>query len=174
MRAFSDAVKAASVEVPHALLVYTAESGLNPKASSGAAWGLAQMTLKTLVGLGWKQGGPAFGERTIEEQAPWIHKLLLSQVRVLGRPPSSALELYVLNFSPAAAASDSEVIYRAPTANYEANKGLDRERKGYIARADLQTALDRAVNHPAYRYALQVFADLEAGGKLPHGATESW
>ena len=153
--AFTQAVKAAGVPVDAALQVYAAESGLDPQASSGIAWGLAQFVGKTLKGLGWQRSAAEFGGLTVAEQAPWVTKLLKAQVAMLGRAPSSALDLYVLNFWPAAARAGYDVILVRDSRvakereAYEKNKGLDRARKGYITRGDLQTSLDRVVHLPA-------------------------
>lgn len=180
MKAFMDAVGPTGVKVPDALLVYTAESGLDPSATSHdksghpVAFGICQATLQTLRGLNWSLTGEDFAKYDVPHQAPWVGKLLRSQIEAIGYTPANALALYVANFSPAGARSRSEIIYRAPSAEYTANSALDRDRKGYIAKADLASTLERAGSHPAYKYALQVFADLEAGGKLPRGATEAW
>lgn len=153
--AFTTAVRAAGVPVDVALHVYAAESGLDPQASSGISWGLAQFIGKTLKGLGWQRSAAEFGGLSVAEQAPWITKLLRDQVRMLGRVPSSALDLYVLNFWPAAARAGYDVILVRDSQvakereAYEANKGFDRQRKGYITRGDLQAALDRVVHLPA-------------------------
>jgi hypothetical protein len=127
-KAFVAAVKAAGVPVDAALNVYAAESGLDPQASSGIAWGLAQFVGKTLKGLGWQRSAAEFGGLSVAEQAPWITKLLKAQVAMLGRVPSSALDLYVLNFWPAAARAGYDVILVRDSrvakerAAYEANK----------------------------------------------------
>lgn len=153
--AFTQAVKAAGVPVDAALQVYAAESGLDPQASSGIAWGLAQFVGKTLKGLGWQRSAAEFGGLTVAEQAPWITKLLKAQVAMLGRVPNSALDLYILNFWPAAARAGYDVILVRDSQvakerqAYAANKGLDRAGKGYITRGDLQTSLDRVVHLPA-------------------------
>ena len=154
-RAFVAAVKAANVPVEAALNVYAAESGLDPQASSGIAWGLAQFVGRTLKGLGWQRSGAEFGGLSVAEQAPWITRLLKSQVAMLGRAPSSALDLYVLNFWPAAARAGYDVILVRDSRvakereAYAKNKNLDRAGKGYITRGDLQTSLDRVVHLPA-------------------------
>jgi hypothetical protein len=154
-KAFVSHVQALGVPLEAALQVYAAESGLDPQASSGIAWGLAQFTGKTLKWLGWQRSAAEFGGLTVAEQAPWIGKLLKAQVAMLGRVPNSALDLYVLNFWPKAARAGYDVILVRDSreaqerAAYEANKGFDRASKGYITRGDLQTALDRVVHLPA-------------------------
>jgi len=154
-RAFVAHVQALGVPLEAALQVYASESGLDPQASSGIAWGLAQFTGKTLKGLGWQRSAAEFGGLSVAEQAPWIGKLLKAQMAMLGRVPSSALDLYVLNFWPKAARAKYDVILVRDSREalerqaYEKNKGLDRTGKGYITRGDLQTALDRVVHLPA-------------------------
>lgn len=154
-KAFVAAVRAAGVPVDAALNVYAAESGLDPQASSGIAWGLAQFVGPTLKGLGWQRSAAEFGGLSVAEQAPWIMKLLKQQVAMFGRVPSSALDLYILNFWPKAARAGYDVILvrdsqvASERRAYEKNKGLDRTGKGYITRGDLQTSLDRVVHLPA-------------------------
>lgn len=154
-KAFVAAVKSTSVPVDYALQLYAAESGLDPQASSGIAWGLAQFIGSTLKSLGWQRSAAEFGGLSVAEQAPWIAKLLKAQVAMLGRVPSSALDLYVLNFWPKAARAGYDVILVRDSREarerqaYEKNKSLDRTGKGYITRGDLQTALDRVIHLPA-------------------------
>lgn len=152
--AFRDAVEPLGVPVDSALQVYAAESGLNPAASSGIAWGLCQATARTLRAVGWfnsHKTAKEFGTLSVELQSPWISQILAMQLRTTGMRSVGPLDLYVLNFSPAAAKSGANVIYSAPSKEYDANKPLDAAGKGYIERADLQRALDRAKQSEAYK-----------------------
>ena len=155
MQAFVDEVRPLGIPLADSLLVYTAESGLDPTASSGIAWGLPQLTQISAKQIGWTRPLRDFGTLTVAQQAPWIAKLQASQIRMIGYTPKNALELYVANFSPKAAAARSEVIYRRGTASYTKNANLDRDHKGYIAAADLKVALDRARSSTTYQNAVK-------------------
>lgn len=154
MRLLIAELKPLGVNVADALLVYTAESGLDPKASSGIAWGIAQWTARTLKGLGWTRKASEMGTLSIAEQVPWIGKLVAAQIRMIGYVPKTALELYVANFSPKAAQERSSVIYRSPSDAYAKNASLDREKKGWISPADLNVRLDRAKSTKTYQTAV--------------------
>lgn len=155
MQAFMDEVRPLGIPLADSLLVYAAESGLDPTASSGIAWGLPQLTQIAAKQIGWTRPLREFGTLTVAEQAPWIAKLQASQIRMIGYTPKDALELYVANLSPKAAAARSEVIYRQGTASYAKNANLDRDHKGYIAAADLKVSLDRARSTTTYQDAVK-------------------
>lgn len=159
MWTFSNYVKQSGVPPEVALQVYTAESGLNPAASSGIAFGLAQMTGATLRDLGWSESAKAFARLSVANQAPWIMKLLQYQSKAIGFVPSSALDLYVANLSPAAARARADIIYRqdnpAQKQAYQNNANLDTGRKGYIDRSDLQRVLSAVEYSDTYRLALE-------------------
>jgi hypothetical protein len=154
MRAFVDYLSPLGIPLKDSLLVYTAESGLDPKAHSSAAWGIPQLTASTMKSLGWTRPASEFASLTVSEQIPWIAKLQASQIAMIGYVPKNALELYVANFSPVAAKNRSERIYEEGTLNYEANKGLDRDHKGYIAPSDLDVSLKQASTTSIYRHAI--------------------
>lgn len=167
MSVFANNVMAAGVPVEAALLVYTAESNLDPHASSGIAWGLAQFTKPTLKDLGWTGSGPEFGQLGVADQAPWIQKLLEYQTKIIGFKAQSPLELYAANFSPSAARARSDRIYDSavPTqaAAYAANQGLDRAKKGYIARSDLAAVLNDVASSATYTRALAQLQRVQHG-----------
>lgn len=150
MRAFLLACQSAGVPFDIVLPVYAAESGLDPAASSGIAWGLAQFTEPTLRGLGWHNGGPAFGALTVAQQAPYVARLLKAQVKTLGRVPRDSVDLYAVNFYPESARRGDEVLLVRDSkvakerAAYAKNQGLDKGGKGWIDRNDLKAALARA------------------------------
>lgn len=162
MRAFIDQTKSIGVPLEAALLVYTSESGLDPKASSGIAWGIPQLTKIAAKEIGWTRPLREFGTLTVAEQAPWIAKLQASQARMIGYVPANALDLYVANFSPKAARARSDVIYREGTDAYAKNAGLDRDHKGYIARGDLQVSLNQAAQSETYKRAVAQLRRLNA------------
>jgi hypothetical protein len=150
MRAFLGATSAAGVPYDIVLEVYASESGLDPAASSGSAWGLPQMIERTLRGVGWTNGGPAFGALSVAQQAPYIARLLKSQRNALGRVPRDAVDLYAVNFYPEAAKRGDDVLIVRDSKvakerqAYSKNAGLDWDHKGWIDRNDLKRALDRA------------------------------
>jgi hypothetical protein len=144
---FLDELTPLGIPIDAILQVYAAESSLDPKASSGIAWGLCQAIESTLKGVGWftsHKKASEFGQLTVAQQAPWLAKVVASQIRMIGFVPKNAVDFYTANFSPLAARNKSDVIYRAPSMAYEKNRGLDRAKKGYIDRADLAAALARA------------------------------
>lgn len=155
MQAFIDQVRPLGIPLADSLLVYTAESGLDPSASSGIAWGIPQLTQIAAKQVGWTRPLREFGTLTAAQQAPWIAKLQAAQIRMIGYTPKDALELYVANLSPKAAAARSEVIYRQGTDAYTKNANLDRDHKGYIAAADLKVSLDRARSTTTYQDAVK-------------------
>ena len=155
MKAFVKAVDAAGVPLDAAFEVYASESGLDPAASSGNAWGIAQITGQTLRGLGYPSDGASFGGLSVAEQAPWIGRLLKSQVAYLGYKPRDAVDLYAVNFWPKAAKTREEVILVRDSKDareagaYRANAGLDRAKKGTITRDDLRVSLQKIARLPA-------------------------
>lgn len=155
MRTFIAEIGPTGVPLEDALQVYTAESGLDPQASSGIAWGIPQLTKIAAKQIGWTRPLREFGSLTVSQQIPWIAKLIASQIRMIGYTPKTALELYVANFSPKAAAARSEVIYRQGMPSYTQNANLDRDHKGYIAASDLKVALDRARSTTTYQDAVK-------------------
>ncbi len=163
MRKFIDELKPLGVPLADSLLVYASESGLDPKASSGIAFGIPQLTQIAAKQIGWTRPLREFGSLTVSEQIPWVAKLQAAQIRMIGYTPANAKELYVVNFSPKAAAARSEIIYRKGTKAYERNAGLDRDGKGYITASDLAVSLERARAGTTYKTAL---AQLE---RLTHG-----
>jgi hypothetical protein len=162
MRIFAEQLGPLGVPLEAALAVYTAESGLDPKASSGIAWGIAQLTGRTLKGLGWLKPAKEFGQLSVKDQAPWIAKLVASQARMIGFIPKNALELYVANFKPAAAKAHEDVLYRQGSDGYAKNASLDRDRKGWIDRQDLQVSLNRAEATETYKRAIAQLAKVRS------------
>jgi len=139
-----------------ALLVYAAETGLDPKASSGIAWGLPQMLGATLKTIGWTAKPSDFSALSVSLQAPWIAKLLALQSRIIGFVPKDPLDLYVANFKPSAATNRDEILYVKGSDAYAKNYRLDRKNKGYISRADLDERLQIAKQMTIYRQAIEM------------------
>jgi hypothetical protein len=160
MFVFAHTIKQTGVPVEAALAVYTSESNLNPAAVSLTnASGLAQIMPATLRDIGYSDTPAEFRKLGVADQAPWVQKLLEYQIKIIGFTPKKALDLYVANFSPAAARSKSFVIYDskkpAELAAYNANSGLDSKGKGNIDRNDLAAYLRSWVDSDTYRRALE-------------------
>jgi hypothetical protein len=154
MRLFADEVSSIGVPPEAALLVYTAESGLDPAASSGPAYGIPQLTKETAKDIGWTSRIAEFGKLSVAEQIPWIGRLLAYQARSIGHVPKDSTDLYVANFCPRAARTNDDVLYRRGSVAYEKNMQLDRDRKGFISRSDLAESLRRAEQSGTYRAAV--------------------
>lgn len=163
MRKFIAEVAPIGVPLDAVLMVYAAESGLDPRASSGIAWGVPQLTARTGKDIGWTRPMPEFATLPVSQQAPWIAKLIAYQARMIGFVPSNALDMYVANMSPRAAREHADVLYRAGTEAYENNASLDTGRKGFIDRKDLQDALNRAAQTETYRRALAQLRRVQNG-----------
>lgn len=154
IRLFADEVSSIGVPPEAALLVYTSESGLDPAASSGPAFGIPQLTSGTAKAIGWSGRIADFGKLSVTEQIPWIGRLLAYQARSIGHVPKDATDLYVANFCPRAARTNDDVLYRMGSVAYDKNMQLDRDRKGFIARSDLEESLRRAEQTGTYRAAV--------------------
>lgn len=161
MRLFIAELGPLGIPLADSLLVYAAESGLDPKASSGIAWGIAQITSQTLKGIGWPRTAREFGALPLSEQIPWVARLQAAQIRSIGYTPKNALELYVANFSPKAARERATVIYQQGSDAYAKNWQLDRDRKGFIAPSDLDYRLQIARNGLPYRTAIEQLKRLQ-------------
>ena len=168
MATFIEQVAPIGVPLEAALKVYAAESGLDPHASSGIAWGLCQAIGSTLKALGWQRAAKEFGTLSVAQQAPWIAKLLAYQARAIGFVPDNAIDLYVANFSPLAAKMHANVLYREGTQAYAKNRGLDHGAKGYIDRGDLALALGKAESSDAYKNAVAQLRRLTMTRKAGH------
>src|SRR5512139_1630574 len=91
-RTFVEQLEPLGVPLAALLKVYTAESGLDPRASSGIAWGLCQAIGSTLRSVGWSKPPREFGTLTVAQQAPWLAKILASQIRMIGFTPTNSLD----------------------------------------------------------------------------------
>lgn len=167
VRAYIDTVRAAGADPRMGLAVYNLESQLNPNARnvSSDAQGLAQFMPATLRGLGYHGDASAFHELPLLEQLPWIGRLIESQVRDLGHAPETESQWMHLQLSPATV-RQGPLVYRAPSAGYDANKWLDPKRKGTIDETDLAVALSRAKG-ATYAAALAALDRIESEPKPP-------
>jgi hypothetical protein len=163
MLAFIAELKPLGVPLADSLLVYTSESGLDPTASSGIAFGIPQLTQIAAKQIHWTRPLKEFGTLTVAQQIPWIAKLQAEQIRMIGYVPKNAKELYVVNFSPKAAKERSEVIYKKGTNYYAENYRLDRDKKGWISASDLAVSLDKARTSKTYLDAVAQMERLSNG-----------
>jgi len=154
MKAFVAALEPVGIPLDASFAVYTAESGLDPSASSGIAWGLPQATAATLKGLGWKDRPSDFARLSVAQQAPWIARLQRAQIAAIGYVPRTAVDLYTANFCPKAAKEHSDRIYERPSQEYLKNAALDVANKGWISRDDLALFVARAQQTATYQHAI--------------------
>jgi hypothetical protein len=141
MRSFVRECEPTRVSLENYLLVLFSESGLDPAASSGVAWGLNQAQGPLLRAAGYTREPSTFTELGVSDQMPFVGRMLRQQIREVGHVPESAEELWRMNLSPAAERSQSDVIYSRGTRNYDANAALDANRDGVITLSDLAARL---------------------------------
>lgn len=127
------------------LLVMAAESGLNPRASSGVAWGLMQAQGPVLKSAGWTREPSSFTQLSVQQQLPWIRKMLTKQVAFSGYAPQTSVEIFRMNLSPVAGKNRNAIIYDSTVPGqrqaYAANRQLDLSGKGRIDVSDLANNL---------------------------------
>jgi hypothetical protein len=168
MLIFDASVRGAMVPTEAALLTYTAESNLDPAASSGIAWGLAQITAGTLKEIGYTDPPAQFGKLGVADQSPWIQRLLQYQSKTIGYTPQTALDLFAVNLSPAAAVNKSITIFDGKVPKqadaYKKNKNLDRSGKGYITRNDLNAVLTELETSETYLHAIDQLQRIRGHG----------
>jgi hypothetical protein len=161
MQRFSDELGPLGVPLPALLAVYTCESGLDPKASSGSAWGICQLSEVALRAIGWTGKPSDFGKLSLLDQIPWCAKLVASQIRMIGRKPKDSIEAYWANFAPGPMSRGERILYRRGSRGYEKNRPLDRDGKGYIDVDDLATSLRRCSTSNTYKSALALLGKVE-------------
>jgi hypothetical protein len=127
------------------LLVWCAESGLNPAAvnPNGNARGLNQMMPQTLAYFG---APAAFDNISGVDQLPWIEKFITWTETLNHGPFRSPVRCYVANFIPAALArpdamdtviADRDSVDTTEAAAYAKNAGLDLDHDGKITQRDI-------------------------------------
>jgi hypothetical protein len=145
------------------LLLLAVESGLDPHASSGSAWGLHQAQAPLLRRAGWLSTPESFGDLGVAEQLPWIRRMLQLQIKTIGYVPKTSIDLFRMNLSPAAAKSKASVIYDRSQpkqrAQYDANKALDRAGKGRIDLDDLTERLQQVFESQRYKIHLALLQE---------------
>lgn len=168
MRTFIREIRPSGVPLDAMLAMMVAESGLDPEASSGSAWGLNQAQGPLLRASGWTGPPPSFGKLSVSEQLPWVAKMLRVQIRAIGYAPQNAAELWRMNLSPKAAKAKADPIYRRDVPEerplYEGNKGLDRDGKGAITMNDLQRVMAGVTRRAQFQTHLAQLRRLEADG----------
>lgn len=172
-----DVSKACRFNPEDALAVMTYESGLHAGAQNSAtlARGLNQMMPSTLRNLGYKPGDPDYnasdGNYTrvpIAGQIRWFGKYL-DQWRKIAKIEKweNATQLYVCNFAPAHipfATQPAHIIFSRDKhpKEYGGNKGLDRDRKGWIAVGDLTRAIQEGMSWGVYKRAIEALKAAES------------
>lgn len=122
-------------------LIYS-ESGGNPQAynKNGGASGLIQFMPKTAERFGTTT--EKIRQMSAEEQMPLIKKYLETAKKDAGFSKDDKIDagtLYSLVFLPAFAKKD--ILCKSGSKYYEANKGLDVNKDGYITKSDLDRRL---------------------------------
>jgi hypothetical protein len=103
-------------------------------------------------------------DMTPAEQMPYVVRSF--QAAMAGKwkagawPKSDDVTLYQVNLAPGTV--PNEVLYSAPSTNYQANKGLDVDGDGRITRSDLRTVIDKHKTSQRTRSMYQ-----QATGELP-------
>jgi hypothetical protein len=150
------------------LAVMMSESTIKANAHNphGDASGLIQFMPKTLADLGWQGTHEDFRRLTAEQQVPWVERYFTTRPHMPSNPDLTTF--YVATFLPAFIpnASDPDfVLARAPTANYEFNKGaFDLEQKGFIRVSDLTRRIQSQMVGPRWKEAVNRLAFVERGG----------
>jgi len=161
------------------LLVLYCESTLKPSAaarnSSGypVAVGINQITsvLNSSLGL-TEEGRLALLDATVAEQLPYAEKSLSLFVRKYPIASVDAGALYTLNFSPSRLARGADgrvVLYdsKADPGAYQANKGADTEKKGWINIENMRQALRRNGAGSGFRAALARYQSVTGDTSSP-------
>lgn len=147
MRQYVALFRGCGIPLEHLLLMFYAESGLDPQATSGAAWGINQAQGPLLKLAGFHGNPPDYCLLSVREQLPIVRKCVQVQINAIGHAPQTPGEVWRMNLSPSAAQKRSEVIYArdnpAQRRFYEANKALDTGNKGTITLSDLETRIGR-------------------------------
>jgi hypothetical protein len=143
------------VPLEELLLMLSAESGLDPHAQRGNAFGLNQAQPTLLGDAGWKGTGPGFASLNVSDQIPWLGRMLRVQFTWVGEKPQTAIDLFRMNLSPVAAKAHAEVIYDRSVVSqrpfYESNAQLDVTNDGRIDMADLASRLVSVANTPRHK-----------------------
>lgn len=143
------------------LLVLYSESGLDPFSSAKntegeiVARGLNQITEANYKAMGMsKSEWESISSMTPSENLYYVVRSLKSAVGNMSFPDAGTL--YEVNFAPARlkefGSGDDVVLYSSPHKYYEANKGLDTDKKGYINVRDMRNILKRKSLEPAFLF----------------------
>lgn len=119
-------------------------AAMNIQGGRVIAQGLNQLILRTAQALGMsKDQWENLHSMSAEQQLDWVEKYF----RLVGgsnRSWASATQLYVANFAPKyinQSADPAAVLYQDGTKEYSMNKGLDRDKKGFITAGDLSRSV---------------------------------
>jgi len=163
------------------LAVMYSESGLKPEifaAGTGGAVGLVQMVPSTLNSLGFgdssdnKQTLKDFSMLSATEQLKWVEKLINQQQSMAGTKLDSAAKYRIANFLPASFSMvpgikdgirDAVLVYehippgagrrygRDENSWYNANKGFDKNKKGYITYGDVEDDTNSKFSYSGFK-----------------------
>ncbi len=159
------------------LAVMMRESHINAHAQNrfSSATGLIQFLPSTLTHLGWPGSAESFRELSAEEQLPWVEKFLMPSSHYgLG----TAARVYQAVFMPASlrlgASADTALIDRRGICadRYQRNRPLDIDGDGRITVRELQQAIDRCCQSPAWQEVERRFQLVEAGGEVAAAPAE--
>lgn len=127
------------------------------------AIGLNQILNSKAMGINEEQRR-ALMDMTPEEQMPYVVRSFQAAMRSKWAPGHwpkiDDVTLYQINLAPATV--PNEVLYSAPSTNYNANKGLDVDGDGKITRSDLRIIVDK---HKASARTRSMYQ--QATGELP-------
>jgi hypothetical protein len=149
-------------------------------AGTGGAVGLVQMVPSTLNGLGFgdssdnKKNLQDFSRLSATEQLHWVEKLINQQQSMAGTKLDSAAKYRIANFLPASFSlipgvkegrRDAVLVYGQPKPEsevgkrygrneqswYDSNKGLDKDKKGYITYGDVEDDTNSKFSHGYFK-----------------------
>lgn len=153
--------------------VINSESGFDPHATNVQdgriiAKGLNQLTKKTAMALGMpEQDWNNYENFPAEEQLKYVEKFFKSVGKMtgVGGKWNSPTQLYVANFAPkyvSKAADPNALLYSAKNnpEEYDKNKGLDKDQKGYITAGDLARSVH---SRPLSKFIVQAINKAKTG-----------
>lgn len=153
--------------------VINSESGFDPHATNVQdgriiAKGLNQLTKKTAMALGMsEQEWKSYENSPAENQLKYVEKFFRSvgNMTGVGGKWNSPTQLYVANFAPkyvSKAADPNALLYSAKDnpEEYDKNKGLDKDQKGYITAGDLARSVH---SRPLSKFIVQAINKAKTG-----------
>lgn len=126
------------------IIIYR-ESLWNPKAKAktSSATGLIQFLEATAKNLGTSTA--KLSNMTIRQQLPFVHEYFKRMIRQYGKP-KSLYQAYLLVHYPASSTKGfNDKIYSSPSLAYNANKALDKAKKGFVSGQDIENFLTNSL-----------------------------